>query len=151
MKQRTRNPTCILCRQSPPIQNSHILPKFVIRWVKENAPAGHLRWSRQPNKPEQDAWTADYLCAGCEQKLSQVENTFKHEVFDHAVARAAGTFRYSSAVGSAVLSMFFRHLRFIEDVQGNGPPNVLDRLRNKLVSTLDGSPDWPPLYMALQH
>lgn len=117
MKKRTGNQTCILCRKSPPIQSSHILPKFVIKWIKNNAPAGHLRWSAQPNKPEQDAWTADYLCKACEQRLSHVENALKQEVFDHAVARASGTFSYSSSVGPAVLSMFFRHLRFTADVQ----------------------------------
>jgi len=147
MKQRTGNQTCILCRQGPPIQNSHILSKFIIRWIKDNAPAGHLRWSRQPNKPEQDAWTADYLCEACEQRLSQAENAFKQEVFDHAVARTAGTFPYSASVGAAVLSMFFRHLRFTGDVQGNGLPKVLDELRKKLVSTLGGDPDWAHLYM----
>ena len=147
MKKRTGNQTCILCRNSPPIQNSHILPKFVIKWIKSNAPARHLRWSEQPNKPEQDAWTADYLCEACERLFSRVENAFKQEVFDHAVARVPGTFHYSSLAGPAVLSMFFRHLRFTAEVRGNASPELLDGLRHNLVSALDDNSNCPALYM----
>jgi len=150
MKQNTRKAKCILCLSAPPIPESHIFPAFIVRWMKKNAPVNQLRWSQQPNKPEQDAWKADYLCAECEQKLSKVENAFKQQIYDHVVARRPGTFRYDESVGAAVLSLFFRHLQFAMDVgslQGSvSPARLLDDLRLKLNATLNGGADWASLY-----
>ncbi|NOK63789.1 MAG: hypothetical protein GFH27_549283n21 [Chloroflexi bacterium AL-W] len=140
MKLRTGKTLCILCQAFPPIMNSHIVPKFILRWMNENNVVKHLRSSEQPNKPEQDIWKADYLCQSCETKLSQVESSFKEEVFDPVVTRTEGRYSYDNTVSIAVLSMFFRHLQYTLDKKSESLPNLLNLLRRQLEPALDGSP-----------
>lgn len=115
MQSRTNRKTCILCLQNPPIQNSHIVPKLVLKWILENAPVEHLRWSRIPNKPFQDGWKGDYLCMECEGRLSTIENQFKTEFFDPIVNSKSAVVQYSDFLLPFSISLYLRHLRFSLD------------------------------------
>jgi hypothetical protein len=72
--------TCRLCRRDGELQESHRIPKFVFRWVKETSPTG-IRQSTSPNVRVQDGWKEHYLCRGCEGRLSAWEAEFARHVF----------------------------------------------------------------------
>jgi len=115
MKIQTNNKVCILCLERPPIENSHIVPKLVLKWIFDNAPVEHLRWSSIPNKPFQDGWKADYFCTECEGRLAKVENLFKTDFFDPIVAGKVVTVDYTEFLIPFSLSLYFRHLKFSLD------------------------------------
>jgi hypothetical protein len=53
------------------LQESHILPSFVYRWMKETSATGYLRFGQQPNLRVQDGVKRHLLCANCEQRFNQ--------------------------------------------------------------------------------
>lgn len=75
------NGECKLCLKSNvELQESHIVPKFVWRWLKETTP-GKIRTHRVPNQRIQDGPKIYLLCSDCEQKLSDWEKPFREEIF----------------------------------------------------------------------
>jgi hypothetical protein len=78
MKQRG---ICALCDKEAVLQDSHIIPKFAIKWLKKTSGGMALRSGKNPNKPVQDGPKMKLLCIGCEQKLSALERKFALEIF----------------------------------------------------------------------
>ena len=72
--------TCALCLQEKDLQLSHIIPKFVVRWLKETSPGG-IRGTPEPNRRIQDGIKEYLLCKECEEKLSKWEGLFARRVF----------------------------------------------------------------------
>jgi hypothetical protein len=72
---------CAFCEQPRALQLSHVLPSFVIRWLRETAATGHIRVSHEPNRRIQDGWKARMLCAECEQLFSRWERAFAEGAF----------------------------------------------------------------------
>lgn len=72
--------TCRLCRKEADLQLSHIVPKFVFRWLKETA-ASPIRHSQKPNIRVQDGEKLYFLCSECESLFSKWENTFSQKIF----------------------------------------------------------------------
>jgi hypothetical protein len=77
----TPSAPCRLCGETRQLQESHILPAFVFRWLKETSATGHLRFSQQPNLRAQDGLKLPFLCAACECRLNQWETQFANHVF----------------------------------------------------------------------
>jgi hypothetical protein len=71
---------CRLCRQDGELQESHRIPKFVFRWLRETSPTG-MRGSKNPNRRVQDGWKCHYLCAECENRLAAWEAEFAGHIF----------------------------------------------------------------------
>ena len=72
---------CLICRQYPPIQNSHVIPKFVFRWMSETGITPYLRHGATPNRRVQDGLKAPLLCQVCEQLASKIEKEFAEKIF----------------------------------------------------------------------
>jgi hypothetical protein len=73
--------TCYYCRIAPTIARSHVVPKFVGKYIKANSPFGHMLnlWS---NKPELDLHKGPYLCAKCDNEtFSGWEKHFSNHVW----------------------------------------------------------------------
>jgi hypothetical protein len=75
------NQACLYCEQNTPQLDSHIIPSFIYKWIKDTSPAPYIRSTEDPNKREQDGPTQKILCHDCEQAFSIPENAFKHEIF----------------------------------------------------------------------
>jgi hypothetical protein len=73
--------TCRLCNQEKELQESHIIPNFVYRWLKETSVTGHIRSGESVNKRVQDGHKFPLLCRECEQRFSEWENIFARGVF----------------------------------------------------------------------
>lgn len=80
---------CRFCGVAPPIQNSHIAPKFLGHYIKANSPFGNMlnTWLR---KPQLDLHTGPYLCTKCDNELfSQWEGFFARHVWRDPVSAHA--------------------------------------------------------------
>ena len=73
--------SCALCKEDKPLQNSHIVPSFVGKWLKESSATGFMRELKDPNARIQDLWKMQLLCRDCEQLLSGFETYFAKEIF----------------------------------------------------------------------
>jgi len=74
--------SCILCGIRPPIKNSHVVPRFIYKWLKADSPLNQLRHSQNFNTPVQDGWMGDYLCRTCDNEtVSQWETYFADIVY----------------------------------------------------------------------
>ena len=60
---------CRLCYCDAELQESHVIPAFVFRWLRETGPTPHMRISDEPNRRVQDGLKYPWLCRDCEQML----------------------------------------------------------------------------------
>lgn len=71
---------CELCQKQSELQLSHIIPAFVIRWMKRTSPS-YLRSTEEPNRRIQDGEKEYMLCLGCEKLFAGWERVFYQELF----------------------------------------------------------------------
>jgi hypothetical protein len=71
---------CRFCGQSGTLQESHIIPSFVLRWLKESGLTA-LRTNQAPNRRVQDGPKVKLLCSACEQLFGAWEKGFAENVF----------------------------------------------------------------------
>jgi hypothetical protein len=72
---------CALCEQNRDLRESHIIPKFVGRWIKRSSETRKFRAPDAPRRRKQDIYKQPLLCGECEQRFSSVESTFSSEIF----------------------------------------------------------------------
>lgn len=72
---------CALCKTHGPLEESHLIPKFVGRWLKKTSATGRLRVATNANVPVQDLTKKPFLCGACEDRFSKLETQFSNEVF----------------------------------------------------------------------
>jgi len=86
IKKLDKNAPCLLCGKAGRVE-SHIVPQFVTRYLRETGATHYLRSTRVPNVRQQgDFW--DYLlCKDCETLFSRWENQFARKVFRPTVTR----------------------------------------------------------------
>jgi hypothetical protein len=72
---------CPLCCSSGPLCESHIIPHFVIQWLRESSATGHIRFGETPNLRVQDGHKQPLLCATCEGLLSGWERETAERLF----------------------------------------------------------------------
>ena len=73
--------SCPLCGASGPLCESHIIPHFVIQWLRESSATGHIRFGEAPNLRVQDGLKQPLLCAACEVLLSGWERITAERLF----------------------------------------------------------------------
>ena len=73
---------CKYCEKEEAIENSHIIPSFIYKWIKDTSPTKALRATNNPNKRKQDGYKSALLCQKCEEIFSQYENDFKKNIFN---------------------------------------------------------------------
>lgn len=72
---------CRLCRREAVLKNSHIVPAFVFKWIKDTSATGYLRGALNPNRRIQDGPKEPMLCADCEKNFSTYEKQFAENIF----------------------------------------------------------------------
>lgn len=74
--------TCRLCGESCQLgEDSHIIPAFFFRWLKESSATGYFRDSGNINLRVQDGFKLPFLCESCEDVLGKSETKFSRDVF----------------------------------------------------------------------
>lgn len=114
------NSVCSLCLKDAELKLSHIVPKFVWRWLKETAPGG-IRTNRIPNQRVQDGPKSHLLCAECEQRFSNWEKPFCEELFLplHDPIPVIKPIRYESWALKFAVSVSWRVLTFFNNESPN--------------------------------
>ena len=98
---------CRLCGTTGPLRHSHIVPGFVIQWLKDTG-TGYLRQAVNPNKRLQDGPKAYMLCESCEQRFSTREAYFASTVFYPLVNGQTSTFQYDERLFYCFISILWR-------------------------------------------
>lgn len=98
---------CRLCGEIRELRNSHIIPRFVIRWMKKTGPTPFLRKAVDPDTRIQDHHEK-LLCEDCEQIFSDWEGEFAARVFYPHVRSQKDEFEYDEWMYKFVLSVSWR-------------------------------------------
>lgn len=127
---------CAFCNANPPIAESHVVPKFIVRYIKANGPGTFLLDSWEYKKM-QDGLKGPYLCAHCDNVVfSAWENHFKKAVFDPVNDAKPGRWAEDESI-RFVLAVAFRYMVHFAETspsQANGARNLYfkDLLRHAL-------------------
>jgi hypothetical protein len=87
---------CRLCQLPRPLRNSHIIPRFVSKWLLESSATRGLLGLVTPNRRRQDIPTIPFLCSDCEQVFSPWEGKFAAQVFLPFHRNEGNAFGYDS-------------------------------------------------------
>lgn len=109
---------CKLCHKEKDLQESHIIPKFVYKWMKLTG-NGRFRQGLNINKPIQDGIKEFLLCRDCEQKFSKREDWFKKYVFSSYIDKNETTFFPSDNLKYFTVSLLWRVLVYFKDDGNN--------------------------------
>jgi len=72
---------CALCKDQTNLKESHLIPKFVGKWLKRTSATGYLRDIDNINKRQQDIPKEYLLCHNCEILFSGWEKLFSEQIF----------------------------------------------------------------------
>lgn len=103
------NKPCALCRENKKLELSHIVPKFVIRYLK-NTSIGAIRNMENPNITVQDGEKHYLLCGDCEDLFSEYETKFANKFFYPYMKNNVKEFHYDSDTYYFLTSVSWRSL-----------------------------------------
>jgi len=72
---------CYLCNTNYCKQNSHIIPKFIYKWLKDTSATGYIRKGENVNIRVQDGLKIKLLCNECEKSFNKFETIFANKIF----------------------------------------------------------------------
>jgi hypothetical protein len=112
-----KNIVAELSRENKEQKNSHILPKFIFRWIKKTG-TGRLRNIEKVNIPLQDGIVLPFLCGTCENKFNKVETYFANTFFYPIIKNDIAEIKYNENLQYFFVSIFWRLLKhnLYEDV-----------------------------------
>ncbi len=76
---------CRLCEQNALLCQSHIIPKFYFRWLRQTG-SKYGRNPKRPNERIQDGLKPYLLCEACEEVFQRQETPFKENLFSPVVS-----------------------------------------------------------------
>ena len=106
---------CKLCGINDELQNSHIIPSFIYRWLKETSGTGFLRFGQTPNKRVQDGLKDYLLCSSCEGLFQKWETEFANKIFYPIVKNREIRFYYESWLLKFAVSLSWRVLTILKE------------------------------------
>lgn len=98
---------CKLCQQETPLRESHIIPKFIFKWLKDSG-NGYLRNVVNFNQRIQDGFKEKMLCDECENRFSECETYFAKYMFYPLVNDKADSFEYTEKLYYFIVSLAWR-------------------------------------------
>ncbi|MSO88745.1 MAG: hypothetical protein EXQ89_02020 [Rhodospirillaceae bacterium] len=110
---------CALCRKPAELRESHIIPTFVYRWLKDTSFTGYLRAGTNVKKRVQDGLKRKLLCAKCEVLLNPWETALASQIFHPYNANNAFSGSYGEWMLKFCTSVSWRALRFFLDEGGS--------------------------------
>ena len=97
---------CRLCKKQAALLQSHIYPKFIIKWLKDTG-TGFVRSGQNMNQRRQDGFKVPLLCANCEKLFGKFETYFASSIFYPVVDRE-DNFAYDERLCKFVVSVMWR-------------------------------------------
>lgn len=104
--------SCALCRSSYCEEQSHVIPAFVIKYLKRTSPTGYLRGTRAPNQRLTDGPKHELLCGACEDRFSVWEGRFAQQIWRPLTEGRLGSeaFEYGGWLARFAVSVTWRAL-----------------------------------------
>ena len=102
--------TCALCKQKSTLRESHIIPNFVGKWLKESG-TGFLVSAQDGSKRVQDITKTYLLCDDCEKKFSKFERYFANKIFHPFHKQQIRMFEYDKNLELFIISLSWRVLK----------------------------------------
>ncbi len=109
----TNSNICSLCLEEQVLRKSHIIPKFVGKWLKETG-TGYLVSAEDGSKRVQDIIKVELLCDECEEKLSKFEKYFAENIF-FPFHNDTKMFEYDKNLELFLISLSWRVLKFLSE------------------------------------
>ncbi|HEY2010583.1 MAG TPA: hypothetical protein VGH23_16460 [Rhizomicrobium sp.] len=109
---------CPLCGKPGQLVESHVIPAFVFRWLKETSITGYMRLGKNTARRVQDGIKHRWLCLGCERRLSKYETAFATNVFHPYNKDDGAVIRYDSWLLKFCVSVSWRVLTFVRSETG---------------------------------
>jgi len=100
---------CKLCHKRKPIRKSHLIPNFIISWLRETG-SGYFRKPENPNIKYQDFLKSRLLCEDCEQRFASKEQYFSKNIFFPYLKNRPSKFEYSRDLYYFLISVLWRVL-----------------------------------------
>jgi len=120
--------TCHLCNKHRELKESHILPKFVYKWLKDSSGTGFIRFGETPNLRVQDGYKIYLLCDECEGLFNKWETEFANSIFHPLNQGISNTFNYGPWMLKFAVSVSWRVLTFfIEEKDLSHFPPILQK------------------------
>ena len=102
---------CAFCATRARLVESHVLPAFVYRWLRDRSGTGHIRRTDSPNRRVQDGLKLPWLCQQCEGRFSRYETAFATKVF-HPWQTGMNRIAYGEWLLKFCVSISWRVLRY---------------------------------------
>ena len=104
------NAYCRLCKATAVLKESHIIPAFVYRWMKDSSATGYIRSGNAANLRVQDGEKRYLLCFACEQRLSKWETAFAENLFHPLIVDGGRKIAYQEWLLKFCVSISWRVL-----------------------------------------
>lgn len=101
---------CKLCGKLAELRESHLVPAFVYRWLKNTSGTGYIRFGQAYNQRVQDGMKIPLLCEDCESRLSVWEKKFAEQIFHLVREKNDGNLSYGSWFAKFAASVSWRVL-----------------------------------------
>lgn len=100
---------CKLCGEEKTLKESHVIPKFVFRWLKQTG-GKYIRKADNPNKRVEDGVKEYLFCHECEQLFSKLEDKFARDLFYPYSNEQVCKLKYDSDLIRFSISVLYRIL-----------------------------------------
>lgn len=111
VRPRCEMPKCRLCLQEKDLLESHLIPAFIFRWMKQNGPTPFLRYSNELTRRVQDGLKDRWLCKDCEGLLNAYETPFS-QAFHALVLNREAKIAYGAWLLKFCVSLSWRVMAF---------------------------------------
>jgi hypothetical protein len=101
---------CALCEKEAVLCDSHVLPAFAFRWMRERSISGHIRSTDNINVRVQDGLKKPWLCSDCEKLICREEQAFATNLF-HPWQNGPVTVEYGDWLNRFCTSVSWRVLK----------------------------------------
>lgn len=127
------NNICKLCGKRSKLEISHIIPKFVYKWIKKTSATKKLREGSNPDKRIQDGYKLHFLCGECEDIFSNYENKFAEKIFHPLHNDKSIEQQYGEWLLKFATSISWRSLKYIRDrLQNDYSPEIISHVDKAL-------------------
>jgi len=107
-KKPEKSGTCRMCLEDGPLENSHVVPSFVWRWLKNTSALGYLRTGENPNLRVQDGWKRQWFCRACEDQIGRFEKAFSEKFFPLVVTERPVPYAHGPWLSRFIASVALR-------------------------------------------
>ncbi len=104
---------CKLCNNYSQLEESHFIPKFIVRWLKKTSITSYLRKLDDMHKRVQDTAKGYWLCGDCEDLFSGWETKFANKIFFPFVDKGESVANYGEWMSKFCASISWRALTYI--------------------------------------